>query len=50
MNTGLPTVVGWPYHLVQQSRARADVEQRAADVEELYNTTDVNRAEQLLRK
>jgi DNA-binding beta-propeller fold protein YncE len=50
MNTGLPTVVGWEYHLVQQSRARKDVETRAADVEELYNTTDVSRAEQLLHK
>lgn len=50
MNTGLPTVVGWEYHLVQQSRARDDVDTRAADVEELYNTTDMGRAEQLLRK
>jgi DNA-binding beta-propeller fold protein YncE len=50
MNTGLPTVVGWEYHLVQQSRARDDVETRAAEVEELYNTTNLDRAEQLLRK
>jgi YYY domain-containing protein len=50
MNTGLPTVVGWEYHLIQQARSRDDVDTRAADVEELYNTTDVGRAEQLLRK
>jgi sugar lactone lactonase YvrE len=43
-------VVGWEYHLVQQSRSRDDIDTRAAEVEELYNTTDLARAEQLLRK
>jgi DNA-binding beta-propeller fold protein YncE len=50
MNTGLPTIVGWEYHLLQQSRSRDDVDTRAAEVEELYNTTDLARAEALLRK
>jgi YYY domain-containing protein len=50
MNTGLPTVVGWEYHLFQQSRSRADIEARAAEVEELYNTTDLGRAAQLLER
>ncbi len=47
--TGLPTVIGWPWHQIQQ---RGDysfaVRQRAADVREAYSTLDHNRALELL--
>jgi DNA-binding beta-propeller fold protein YncE len=50
MNTGLPTVLGWEYHLFQQAHSREEIEARARDVQELYSTTDLARAEHLLRK
>jgi YYY domain-containing protein len=50
MNTGLPTVVGWQYHLTQQSRPQQEIEARAADVKDIYDTTSRERAEQLLRR
>jgi YYY domain-containing protein len=48
MNTGLPTVVGWEYHLFQQGRPQDQIDARAEDVGELYETTDLDRARQLL--
>ena len=49
--TGLPTVLGWPWHQIQQ---RTDYDfaifQRANHVSEIYNTTDVTRAVELLRR
>jgi DNA-binding beta-propeller fold protein YncE len=48
MNTGLPTVLGWKYHLFQQGRPQDQIDARADDVRELYDTTDLDRARQLL--
>jgi YYY domain-containing protein len=49
--TGLPTVLGWPWHQTQQRFAYAQtIPQRAAHVTELYNTTDIGLAEDLLRR
>jgi sugar lactone lactonase YvrE len=48
MNTGLPTVLGWEYHLFQQGRPQDQIDARAADIRELYETTDLDRARQLL--
>ncbi len=49
--TGLPTVLGWPWHQIQQRMAyRGDVEARSKQVEEIYQTTDLERAEALLRE
>jgi len=49
--TGLPTVIGWPWHQIQQ---RTDytfaVLDRAEDVREMYETTDEDRALSLLRQ
>lgn len=49
--TGLPTVIGWPYHESQQRRGYADsIPRRAQDLVALYSTTDVRRAaERLMR-
>ncbi|MRR11923.1 hypothetical protein EG835_05515, partial [bacterium] len=32
MNTGLPIVLGWDYHVVQRGKARADIERRILDL------------------
>ena len=47
--TGLPTVLGWPWHQIQQ-RMPYDyaVRGRAAAIGEMYNTTDLRRLEELL--
>ena len=50
MNTGLPTVLGWDYHLFQQGRSREQLDARTADVRDIYETTDLARAERLLRQ
>ena len=47
--TGLPTVLGWPWHQMQQRLAYDfTVRERASVVTELYETWDVTRAEDLL--
>ena len=48
--TGLPTVLGWPWHQIQQ-RMRYDyaVRARSSDVKEIYSTLDAGRALELLR-
>ena len=49
--TGLPTVLGWPWHQIQQRLDyREEIPRRAADVAEIYNTTQMTRAEELLRR
>ena len=47
--TGLPTVQGWNWHQRQQrSVVPAVVERRVSQVQEIYNTTDLVRAQHLL--
>ena len=47
--TGLPTVIGWPWHQMQQRNAYTEtIRRRARDVAEMYDTTDVARTQQLL--
>ncbi len=50
IQTGLPAVVGWDWHQIQQRNAvgSAVVTQRTADVGEMYNTTDMARARDLM--
>lgn len=38
MYTGLPTVLGWPWHQVQQRNDWDAVRERARDVETMYNS------------
>ena len=47
--TGLPTVLGWPWHQIQQRMRYEDaVRNRSSAVRELYTTTDVDRTVELL--
>jgi uncharacterized membrane protein len=50
--TGLPTIVGWDWHLRQQlgDHETGRVARRIADVQELYNSPDPERAVELLRR
>ena len=48
--TGLPTVLGWPWHQIQQRMEfHIAIPRRAAAVEEIYSTTDIEQALELLR-
>ena len=38
MNTGLPTVLGWEYHVFQRSQSRAAIEQRKRDIELIFTS------------
>ena len=49
--TGLPTVIGWPWHQIQQRTDYSSaVHERVNDVKEVYETVDDRRALELLRK
>lgn len=50
--TGLPTVVGWDWHQRQQRGhvAGGAVDRRVREVQEIYSTPDLIRAQQLLRR
>ena len=49
--TGLPTVIGWPWHQIQQRTAYSfAIDDRAEDVREMYETVDHKRALELLRE
>ena len=48
--TGLPTVVGWRWHQIQQRGMSEEVEQRRWDVAEFYGTMDVDRAWEILQR
>jgi DNA-binding beta-propeller fold protein YncE len=49
MNTGLPTFLGWEYHLFQQGRSRDDIAARARAVREVYTSEDPDRVAALLQ-
>ena len=49
--TGLPSVLGWPWHQVQQRGPYAsEVRQRARDIATMYETTSLQEAADLFRK
>ena len=49
--TGLPTVIGWPWHQIQQRTDYAfAVQDRVEDVREMYETSDEKRAVLLLKQ
>ena len=49
--TGLPTVIGWPWHQIQQRTYYSSaIGERALDVKEMYETTNGARALELLQE
>jgi uncharacterized membrane protein len=47
--TGLPTVLGWPWHQTQQRmKYRKSVSKRGREITEIYSTTDKKRTLELL--
>ena len=49
--TGLPTVLGWPWHQIQQRGVYSDeIQVRAGHIREMYETEDLELAESLLRQ
>ena len=47
--TGLPTVLGWPWHQIQQRGPySSEVQSRAADIHTIYTTDDLAEAKALL--
>ncbi len=50
MFTGLPAVVGWPYHLWQRHRSRAEIRLREADTTVLLYGTDAPLVDALRRR
>lgn len=38
MNTGLPTVLGWEYHVFQRSQSQAAIDARKRDIELIYTS------------
>ena len=51
INTGLPTVLGWDFHQIQQrGQFAAGVGERAQDITTFYSTTDAAAAERILVK
>jgi YYY domain-containing protein len=50
MNSGLPSVLGWEYHLFQQGRSREAIAARRDDIRQLFETTDLDVASRLLEK
>ena len=49
--TGLPTIIGWPWHQIQQRFGyREQVHERAAHVRLIYETTDTEIAAEMLKR
>jgi len=48
-NTGLPTILGWPWHQMQQrNNAISEINRRKIVISDIYNTTMVYKALKLL--
>lgn len=50
MNTGLPTVLGWDYHVSQRAQRWPDINKRKDDLKKLYTTDSKQVATDILRK
>lgn len=50
VNTGLPTVLGWPVHQWYWRGSFDEPGKRTADVQEIYESQDLNRTKALLHK
>jgi YYY domain-containing protein len=50
MNTGLPTVLGWDYHLMQRAHSTLDIAERKQAVEAIYASLDRAEVARLLAR
>ncbi|MBI3781902.1 MAG: glycosyltransferase family 39 protein, partial [Deltaproteobacteria bacterium] len=50
MNTGLPTVLGWAYHVYQRAHTWPDINRRKADIQTLYTTDNKEAAQEILQR
>lgn len=50
MHTGIPTVLGWDYHVTQRGVLEPKVRERASDIKHIYTTKSAEIALTLLRK
>jgi len=50
MNTGLPTVLGWEYHVFQRAHAWPDINRRKADIQLAYTSPDKDTVAAILDK
>lgn len=50
MLTGLPTVLGWDYHVKQRGNSDAEIETRRKVVEQIYRSPTIDPVEGLLRR
>lgn len=50
MLTGLPTVLGWDYHVSQRGNPQAEIEARKRDVRTIYSSGKLATVERLLRR
>ncbi len=50
MNTGLPTVLGWEYHVFQRGHAQNDINRRKIDVETMYSSPSKEKVAALLQR
>src|SRR5262249_55925168 len=50
MLTGLPTVLGWDYHVQQRGNPQSEIETRKNAVQTMYGSPDAARAAALLRR
>lgn len=50
MMTGIPTVLGWEYHVNQRGNARTEIEARRAAVAKIYSSRAADVVEPLLRR
>lgn len=48
--TGLPTVLGWYVHEWLWRNDTADLNEKSADIEKIYTSTDQSEVEELLKK
>ena len=50
MNTGLPTVLGWEYHVFQRGHSQIDINRRKVDVETIYTSNSKDKVAALLQR
>jgi YYY domain-containing protein len=50
MNTGLPTVLGWEYHVYQRGHTRAETNKRKADIYTVYTSADKATVAEILQR